>query len=75
MNGEYMFGVVRGEVTLREYRRCSAIARKHGASFTGGNLPGTGPQHWFTAPNRGAPFDGQTARDVMAEVGAVKVKR
>lgn len=68
----HMFGVVRGEVTLREFRRCNAIARKHGASFTGGNIPGLGPQHWFVAPNRGEPIDGDTARAVQAAVGEVR---
>lgn len=74
--GEHMFGVIKGKVSEREFKRVNRIARKHGAWFTGSSdIPGTGPQYWFACQNQGHPFDGATARAVLAEVGQIKVSR
>lgn len=71
--GEHFFGTGRGRVSGRESARVDRIARRHGASFVAVSLPGDGPRFWFACPNRGEPFDGATARAVMAEVERVKV--
>ena len=72
--GEHFFGTGRGRVSARESARLERIARRHGASFVAVSLPGDGPRYWFLCPNRGEPFDGETARAVMADVGEVRVR-
>jgi hypothetical protein len=71
---EHHFGLGRGRVSKEDYRRIDQIAAKHGATFTNPNLPGDGWRYWFSCPNRGQPFDGDTARAVLGEVEAAGIK-
>jgi hypothetical protein len=71
---EHFFGLGKGEISAREEKRVTRIARRFGADFTSVTLPGDGPRYWFSCRNRGEPFDGELARVVLAAVGAVKVK-
>ena len=74
----HFFGLGKGHLP----RRVALIARKHGAELVNYTDPGCGcgwgctsgeckanRRHWFEAPNRGAPFDGQTAREVLDAIG------
>lgn len=84
---EHHFGLGNGRITESEVRRVSEIATRHGAAFstaTGnhghctcghGCRKGecTEKRWWFSVPNRGEPFDGDKAREVMAAVGAVRL--
>jgi hypothetical protein len=79
---EYMFGCGIGYLP----KRADRIARKHGAILVNHCDPGCRcgygcidecpecRRHWFSAQNRGEPFDGATARAVMAEINAAKIK-
>lgn len=67
---EFMFGVGRGELTSTAYRKIDKIAGRHGATVTNPRLPGTGWKFWFSAPNRGNPFDRQTSDAVFADLRA-----
>ena len=58
---EYMFGCGPGHLT----KRADQIAAEHGADLVNHTEPRGEKRHWFTIPNRGEPFDGQTAREVM----------
>ena len=70
---EFFFGAGNGRVSQREGKRCDKIAQKHGASFVWVAMP-EGHRFWFASPNRGNPFDRDTAAAVMAEVGRVQVR-
>ncbi|HZN64408.1 MAG TPA: hypothetical protein VFB66_03850 [Tepidisphaeraceae bacterium] len=70
--GQYHFGTGQGRVSKAEAKRVDRIARKHGADFTSVRLP-EGYRYWFSCANRGAPFDGDTARAVLTEVGRVRL--
>ena len=63
---EYHFGTGKGFVATELARKVESIAEKHGAAFTRTVLPGDGPCYWFSCPNRGFPFDGDTRRKVLA---------
>lgn len=67
---EFMFGVSRVKVARKVARKMNAIAKRHGAYLVEADLPGTGYQRWFCKRNEGAPFDGNTARAVEAEIAA-----
>ena len=69
----FLFGAGNGRVSQREGKRCDRIAQKHGASFVWVKMP-EGPRFWFACPNRGNPFDRDTAEAVMFEVGRVQVR-
>lgn len=67
-------------------RRAAAVARKLGATLINYTDPGCAcgggcrddcpklRRHWFEGPNRGAPFDGQLAREVCAALEAAGIK-
>ncbi len=67
---EYMFGSGRGDVPAAKARKIDRIAQKHGAGFVNPTLPGDGPTAWFATRTRGEPFNGETARAVMADLEA-----
>lgn len=67
---EYMFGVGRGQLKTAALRKIDAIAGRHGATITNPKLPGEGWKYWFSAPNRGAPFDGATRLAVIEDLEA-----
>ena len=75
---EYFFGYGTGKVSATRAAKVDKIARRHGASFVAPEIP-EGPRFWFAAPNRGEPFDRDTARAVLAavhaELGGVMPKR
>lgn len=64
---EYFFGVRDGKLSVRERKRREAAARKHGARFVY-LRDGDGERSWFACRNLGEPFDGATARAVLAEL-------
>lgn len=64
---DYFFGTGTGLVSARAESKINAIAKKHGAGFTNHSLAGDGPRYWFAAPNRGEPFNEDTATAVLAE--------
>lgn len=62
---EYFFGLHAGHLTAR----ADKIAKRHGAWHVNYTDPGTGQRRgWFGCHNRGAPFDGATARAVMTDI-------
>jgi hypothetical protein len=65
---EFMFGVSRTKPTRRDSRKIERIAKRHGATFVEANLPGTGYQSWFSAPNLGSPFDQERAAAVAVDL-------
>ena len=67
---EYMFGVGSGHLS----RRAAAAAKRHGAELVNYTEPRGEKRHWFSAPNRGEPFDSRLGREVMAAVEAVATK-
>lgn len=67
--GEFFFGTGRRPIKAREVKRIDKIAQAHGACFVCARLP-EGWRSWFAAPNRGAPFDGQTEAAVWRALQA-----
>jgi hypothetical protein len=70
---EYYFGVTHTKISDRKAKAYDRIAREVGGAgcgFVSGIFPGDGWKGWFFAPNLGAPFDGQTERDVLAAIEA-----
>ena len=65
---EHHFGVGEGRVSDARGKKIDAIARRFGATFTWIRLPGDGWRFWFSAPNRGEPFDGMTRAAVFASL-------
>ena len=65
---EFMFGVSRVKVSRQLARKLQQIAKRHGAYLVEANLPGTGYQRWFCAPNLGHPFDNARAESVAADI-------
>lgn len=66
---EYHFGVGHGKVSKAQAQQLNRIARKYDANFVAADMP-EGPRYWFTTDNYGAPFDGATARAVLADAEA-----
>jgi len=72
MSNEYFFGLSKPyakRLSAAEVKRRERIAEKHGCDFIHGDMP-DGYKYWFAGPNRGTPFDGALAAEVMAEVNA-----
>ena len=76
---EYMFGLLRSKPTRARARQMNRICRQEGGiAFVEVNRKeGTRPevnhghyQGWFTAPNRGNPFDVQLAARVRARLAS-----
>lgn len=65
---EYMFGVSRVRPTRAAVRKMEKIAKEHDACLIEVDLPGTGYQRWFCAPNLGFPFDRATSDGVRADM-------
>lgn len=66
---EYLFGVTREKLSARECKRRDRICCEEGGwGYTQANIPGTGWQGWFSAPNRGSPFDADLERRVLERV-------
>lgn len=66
-SGEPFFGLGNGNLPAEFCNRVNDVAEKHGATFVNPNLP-DGARYWFACPNRGKPFDGQTADAVWADL-------
>lgn len=67
----HMFGVVRrSHIPAAVVKRLDAVAGEHGATFGVIRCADGSHMGWFEAPNRGAPFDGDTEREVLAAVDA-----
>ena len=65
--GEFHFGLHAGHLAAR----ANVIARGHDAWHVNYTEPGTGRRRgWFACRNLGAPFDGTTARAVLADIEA-----
>lgn len=85
---EFFFGVGGGRISKAEIKRVEKIAGKHDSTFTvvtgnsGHCTCGYGcridrcpnKRWWFSTRNYGSPFDQQTAKAVMDEVGQIKTK-
>lgn len=67
---EHMFGIGHDAPTQTNATKIGRIARTHGFGFVQTTMPGTGYQHWFAGPNRGAPFDGDAERAIWADLEA-----
>lgn len=63
----YCFGLHSGHLTAR----ANTIAKRHGAWHVNYTEPRGERRGWFACPNRGAPFDGDIARAVMADIDQV----
>lgn len=62
---EFFFGMGSGHLP----ERFDEIAQKHDARLVNYTDPGTGEKrHWFATQNRGNPYDGWVASDVMADI-------
>ena len=72
----YFFGLGNGKVSDREAKRIQKAIDSTGrsAAFIRYDDPAEGPRYWFSAANRGVPFDGQLGSEVMAAVGNIKSK-
>ena len=67
-----MFGCGRGQVPKRVAAKLHRIAKKHGGHFVDVDMP-TGSQYWFSIPNCGAPFDKNTADEILGEARAAGI--
>ena len=67
---EHHFGCGNGHVSEVIAKRIDRIARKLGASFMTYREPDGSRRYWFSCRNRGAPFDGATAKAVLDAVAA-----
>jgi hypothetical protein len=63
---EFQFGLHSGHLVAKAQR----IAARHGADHVNYTEPSGRKRGWFAGPNRGSPFDGWLARDVLAEIEA-----
>ena len=69
----HFFGLAHGRVSKATARKVARIAAGHDAFFvsnfsdSGGHQSGD-ERSWFACQNRGAPFDGLTARAVEADL-------
>lgn len=61
---EYQFGQGPGHLP----KAANEIASRHGAEVVNYTEPRGHKRHWITCENRGEPFDGETARAVMADL-------
>ena len=67
----FLFGVRRGRApSKRVEAKLEAIAAEHECDFVSADLPGTGLQTWWSAPNKGEPWDSRLRVEV-AEACAV----
>lgn len=73
--GEFMFGSGTGKLTAAERSIAERVAKKCGVSFAGNPKMPDGHRYWFTAPNRGEPFDSRAAREVAEALKAAGWKR
>ena len=65
---EYHFGLGSSKLTKREQKKRRQIAAKYGATFTFMHDANGKPRYWFSCPNYGSPYDGNTQHKVMAEL-------
>jgi hypothetical protein len=73
----YLFSITKTKPAAADARRWNRIAKKHGGRYVEVNRRRDSVlginhgqyQGWFEIPNRGAPFDAQTAAAVMEEIG------
>jgi hypothetical protein len=66
---EYHFGLGYYKIRPTTARVLHRIARKHagaGAGFVTAHMP-EGARFWFVIPNKGEPFDRDTAAAILAE--------
>jgi hypothetical protein len=63
----FQFGCGNGQIAARKASQINKIAKEHGATFIATKLP-EGHRYWFTAENRGEPFDSSLATSVKARV-------
>jgi hypothetical protein len=69
---EFMFGVCGEKISKRTARKLDRIAREiagKAAGFVTIHPPEGGVKSWFAIPNRGAPFDRQTANKILEKCG------
>lgn len=61
------FHFLAGQGRLRAPAKIAEVCKRHGAEFTWARMP-EGWRFWASAPNRGAPFDGNLAARVRADL-------
>ena len=74
---EYFFGITKSKPTAAVAKRRDRVARKHGGAYVEVNrregsalgINNGQYQGWFAIPNRGNPFDQNTAAEIRAELG------
>lgn len=66
---DHLFGLGKGWLGIRAEK----IAKKYGAELVNHTDPDGKRRHWFRCPNYGAPFDQETARAVLADLGAERI--
>ncbi len=64
----HFFGSWSGEVSQEWVDRAEKIAKRHDADIIPYRGPEDRPGGWMQCWNRGAPFDGQTAEAVLADL-------
>ena len=68
--GDHFFGLGSGRVPSSVMTAVDRIAGPHDAHIVRFDDPAQGWRYWMACPNRGAPFDGATARAVLEELTA-----
>jgi hypothetical protein len=71
---EFSFGYSNGALTASRVRQMERIAKRAGCSFTYYDNAGREhPRSWFSAKDRGAPFNAQLKQEVLAAVEALQL--
>lgn len=73
---EYMFGVIKKKIGIRDSKKLDKICREEGGygfsqiDDSHGTARGGRWIGWFSGPNLGSPFDGDMGRAVVARATA-----
>ena len=70
---EHFFGLWDGAVSDTWVDRAETIAQRHDARVVPYQGPEGKPRGWMACANRGAPFDAQTARAVLADLSEARL--
>ena len=74
---EYFFNITKVKPAAATAKKWNRVAKKHGGAFVEVNrkqgatlgINNGNYQGWFAIPNRGNPFDQNTANEIRAELG------
>jgi len=73
-SGPFYFGVRAGKRSREQQINRENLAKKFKVDWEYVNLPGDGYKSWFSARNRGFPFDDQLAAEVLGELSTIEKK-